>query len=50
MENSKIIQFPKKPDANNEPIIASDYFGAEKFDLLALLNTIERLKKEKKEK
>jgi hypothetical protein len=49
MANSKIIQFPKKPDANNEPIIASDYFGAEKFDLLALLNNIEKLKKEKKD-
>jgi len=49
MTNSKILQFPQKPDANNEPIIASDYFGDEKFDLLALLNTIERLKKEKEE-
>ena len=49
MTNSKIIQFPQKSDANNEPIIASDYFGAEKFDLLALLNNIEKLKKEKKD-
>lgn len=49
MTNSKIIQFPQKPDANNEPIIASDYFGAEKFDLLALLNSIEQIKKKKGE-
>lgn len=47
MNESKIIQFPSKEDANNEPIIASDYFGSEKFDLLALLNSIEQLKKEK---
>lgn len=49
MTNNKIIQFPQKKDANNHPIIASDYFGDEKFDLLALLSTIERLKKEKGE-
>jgi len=49
MTNSKILQFPQKSDANSEPIIASDYFGEEKFDLLTLLNTIERLKKEKEE-
>jgi hypothetical protein len=49
MTNSKILQFPQKSEANSEPIIASDYFGDEKFDLLALLNTIERLKKEKGE-
>ena len=46
---NKILQFPQKSEANSEPIIASDYFGDEKFDLLALLNTIERLKKEKGE-
>ena len=46
MEN-KIIQFPQKKDANSHPIISSDYFGAEKFDLLALLNSIEQIKKEK---
>ena len=49
MTNNKILQFPQKREANSEPIIASDYFGEEKFDLLALLNTIERLKKEKGE-
>ena len=49
MANSKIIQFPKKQDANTEPIVDSDYFGTEKFDLLTLLNTIEKLKKEKKD-
>jgi len=49
MTNSKIIQFPKKSDANTEPIVDSDYFGSEKFDLLALLNIIEKLKKEKKD-
>lgn len=49
MTNSKIIQFPKKSDANTEPIVDSDYFGAEKFDLLALLKSIEQIKKEKGE-
>ena len=46
MTQNKIIHFPQKSEANNESIIDSDYFGDEKFDLLALLNTIERLKKE----
>lgn len=47
MADNKIIQFPQKDDANSHPIIAADYFGAEKFDLLSLLNKIEQLKKEK---
>ena len=39
-----VIPFRKKNDANNEPIIASDYFGTERFPLLELLEQIEKNK------
>ena len=39
-----VIPFRKKENANNEPIISSDYFGSEHFPLLELLEQIEKLK------
>lgn len=43
---NNIISFKKKDEANNEPIIASDYFGSEHYSLLHLLEHIEKLKEQ----
>ena len=43
---SNVIPFKKPEQANTEPIIDSDYWGASAFPLLELLQALEKTKDE----